>query len=329
MYRHIVMFWLKDRSEGNIALAQERLRSLAGKIEGLLSVEVEPDALRSDRSCDLCLNMLFDSRQSLDAYRTHPAHLPVQKHMHAVRERSTSADYPISEPPRRMPKLYAFIGPSCADEDILGGLLDAGMCGVRISMQHYTCAEAQPILDALASAGSKRGLSPEVLLDDVAKDAVPECLMRTRATGLIVSIAEDEQAFISLRKQVGPDIRILSKVDCQDHLDALPVLLTHADELVIARGGMGRNLMPHRIPAAQKRVASLACAAGKPFMLGTELLASMLKSPFPTTAELSDIYNAVCDGAASLMLTREVAIGDYPVLAMETLRKAAEEAVRV
>lgn len=97
MYRHIVLFWLKDNTPENIALACEKLRSLEGKIEGLLSVEAEPDAEHSERSCDLCLNMVFDSKTALDAYRTHPAHLPVQAHMHTVRRLSHSADYPIPE----------------------------------------------------------------------------------------------------------------------------------------------------------------------------------------------------------------------------------------
>lgn len=98
MYRHIVMFWLKEPTQENLCHARDLLRSLYGKIEGLLSCEVELDALQSDRSCHLCLNMVFSSRDALDAYRNHPEHLPVQKHMHAVRSASCSADYPIPSP---------------------------------------------------------------------------------------------------------------------------------------------------------------------------------------------------------------------------------------
>ena len=95
MYRHIVLFWLQEPTKENLTLAKEKLQSLEGKIEGLLSCEVAIDALHSERSCDLCLHMVFASREALDAYRTHPAHIPVQKHMHAVRSKSFSADYPI------------------------------------------------------------------------------------------------------------------------------------------------------------------------------------------------------------------------------------------
>ena len=93
MVRHIVMFWLKDKSPANIAEAAQKLRSMTGKIEGMLSLEVGIDSVRSERSCDLCLTTVFDTMESLEHYRTHPVHLPVQKHMHAVREGSYSADY--------------------------------------------------------------------------------------------------------------------------------------------------------------------------------------------------------------------------------------------
>ena len=93
--RHIVMFWLKDPSAENLEAARDRLLSLRGKIEGMLSIEVGIDALRSDRSCDVCLNTLFESGEALERYRTHPAHLPVQAYMHEVRSRSASADYPV------------------------------------------------------------------------------------------------------------------------------------------------------------------------------------------------------------------------------------------
>ena len=58
-------------------------------------LEVGVDFLHSERSCDICLTTLFETREALDAYRTHPVHLPVQAHMHAVREKSCAADYEV------------------------------------------------------------------------------------------------------------------------------------------------------------------------------------------------------------------------------------------
>ncbi|MDR3051646.1 MAG: Dabb family protein [Oscillospiraceae bacterium] len=93
--RHIVFFWLKDKSPANLQDTAERLRGMRGKIEGLVDLEVGVDFLHSERSCDIVLSTLFADRAALDAYRTHPVHLPVQAHMHAVRQSSAAADYEV------------------------------------------------------------------------------------------------------------------------------------------------------------------------------------------------------------------------------------------
>lgn len=95
MIRHIVLFWLSDKSDKNINDTVALLKSMEGKIEGMVSIEAGRDIIGDDRSCDICLNCLFTDRDALLRYRTHPVHLPVQKHMHAVREKSASADFEV------------------------------------------------------------------------------------------------------------------------------------------------------------------------------------------------------------------------------------------
>lgn len=95
MIRHIVLFWLKDKSPANIESTAAVLRGMEGKIEGMVSLEVGVDYVHSDRSCDIALTTLFTDRAALEAYRTHPVHLPVQAHMHRVRESSAAADYEV------------------------------------------------------------------------------------------------------------------------------------------------------------------------------------------------------------------------------------------
>ncbi len=97
MYHHIVLYWLKDKNEALLQETAEKLNSMRGKIPGLISIVASPDQMGSARSCDLCLSTLFESREALDNYRTHPVHLPVQAHMHAVMERSASADFEVPE----------------------------------------------------------------------------------------------------------------------------------------------------------------------------------------------------------------------------------------
>ena len=82
------------------------------------------------------------------------------------------------------------------------------------------------------------------------------------------------------------------------------------------------------LPAAQKRIEAQCRKAGKPFMVVTQMLASMEQNPVPTRAEVCDIYNAVLDGSCALMLTGETAAGRHPVEAMEYLAKTAGCALR-
>ena len=95
MIRHIVLFWLKDPNEEIIRDTVARLNSMRGQIPGLLSIDAGADVVGSERSCDICLHTTFESREALETYRTHPVHLPVQAHMHAVMARSASADYEV------------------------------------------------------------------------------------------------------------------------------------------------------------------------------------------------------------------------------------------
>ena len=97
MIRHIVLFWLKDRSEATVAETLSKLNGMRGQIPGMLSLDAGADIVGSPRSCDICLCETFTTREALEVYRTHPVHLPVQAHMHAVMERSASADYEVPE----------------------------------------------------------------------------------------------------------------------------------------------------------------------------------------------------------------------------------------
>ena len=123
------------------------------------------------------------------------------------------------------------------------------------------------------------------------------------------------------------DAELFAKVENQPGLDALPDWLALCDVVTIARGDLGSSLPLERLPAAQKHIAALCRSRGKPFLVVTQLLHSMIDHPSPTRAEVLDIYNAVLDGAASVMLTGETAAGQYPAEAMAYLVRTAQTAL--
>ena len=119
---------------------------------------------------------------------------------------------------------------------------------------------------------------------------------------------------------------LFAKVENQPGLDALPDWLALCDVVTIARGDLGSSLPLERLPAAQKHIAALCRSRGKPFLVVTQLLHSMIDHPSPTRAEVLDIYNAVLDGADCLMLTGEAAQGRYPLESADWLIRVAQEA---
>ena len=110
-------------------------------------------------------------------------------------------------------------------------------------------------------------------------------------------------------------------------VQALPEFLPLVDEVVIARGDLGNAMPLWELPRCQKQLSAVCRSAGVPFMVVTQMLDSMCSRAVPTRAEVSDIYNAVADGASSVMLTGETAAGQYPVEAMEYLVRTARTAL--
>lgn len=124
----------------------------------------------------------------------------------------------------------------------------------------------------------------------------------------------------------GEGIRLFAKIESLAGVEKLAELIPAADEIVIARGDLGNTGPLWKLPALQKRISAACRRAGRPFMVVTQMLASMERSPVPTRAEVSDIFNAVLDGAASVMVTGETAVGKHPVEAVEYLVNTVREA---
>ena len=150
-------------------------------------------------------------------------------------------------------------------------------------------------------------------------------------TGVMLPFVRGKQDILALRQALAeagaPQIRIFAKIENLAGVQALPEFLSLVDEVVIARGDLGNAMPLWELPRCQKQLSAACRAAGVPFMVVTQMLDSMCTRAVPTRAEVSDIYNAVLDGASSLMLTGETAAGQYPVQAMEFLVRTANTAL--
>ena len=124
------------------------------------------------------------------------------------------------------------------------------------------------------------------------------------------------------------ETRLMAKIENAEGIRTLDEIIPCCGEVVIARGDLGNSMDLWELPAAQKRIAAACVKAGRDFTVVTQMLDSMIKKPVPTRAEVSDIFNAVLDGAASVMLTGETAVGENPVEAIRYMVKTVRSAER-
>lgn len=121
---------------------------------------------------------------------------------------------------------------------------------------------------------------------------------------------------------------LLSKIEKPQAVARLAEIIELSDALMVARGDLGVEMPLEAVPGIQKQITRAARRAGKPVVVATQMLESMISAPVPTRAEVSDVATAVFEGADAIMLSAESAAGQYPVEAVETMNRIAEQVER-
>lgn len=141
---------------------------------------------------------------------------------------------------------------------------------------------------------------------------------------IALSFVQRPEDLAEARKLARGKAAIMAKIEKPSAVEFLKGILEVADGIMVARGDLGVELPLEQVPGIQKRITLEARSAGKPVVIATQMLESMIQSPVPTRAEVSDVANAVLEGADAIMLSAESAAGDYPVEAVETMNRVAE-----
>lgn len=214
-------------------------------------------------------------------------------------------------------------------------LIDDGLVGLTVKSVEGNAVKCE--VQNTGLVGTHKGVNvPGVsiklpaLTEKDASDLIFGCEMGVNM--IAASFIRKEEDVKAIRKLLdengGERILICSKIENQEGVDNIDSILEASDAIMVARGDLGVEIPIENVPAVQKMIIKKCNAAGKPVITATQMLDSMIRNPRPTRAEVSDVANAILDGTDAIMLSGESANGTYPVEAVSTMAKIAEETER-
>jgi pyruvate kinase len=205
-------------------------------------------------------------------------------------------------------------------------LIDDGKIRLRLLRKSDTFAEA--VVEVGGEIKNRKGVNmPDTLLPMSAmtpKDRADlDAALELGVDWIALSFVQRPEDVAELKKIVAGRAGVLAKIEKPKALASLHGIIELADALMVARGDLGVEMPLERVPGLQKQITRAARKAGKPVVVATQMLESMILSPMPTRAEVSDVATAVFDGADAVMLSAESASGSYPVEAVQTMDRIA------
>ncbi|HTU52927.1 MAG TPA: pyruvate kinase [Acetobacteraceae bacterium] len=201
-------------------------------------------------------------------------------------------------------------------------LLDDGKLRLRVARQREDHLETEVVVGGPLS--DRKGVNvPDVVLPIPSlTDKDREDLAFALAHGVDfigLSFVQRPEDVVEAKRLVGGRAWIMTKMEKPQALDHLEEIVRLSDAVMVARGDLGVELPPEEVPLAQKRIVRLSRQNGKPVVVATQMLESMISAPAPTRAEASDVATAVFDGADAVMLSAETAAGQFPAEAVNIM----------
>ena len=210
-------------------------------------------------------------------------------------------------------------------------LLDDGK--VRLRVVGCSPTSALTTVEVGTMLSNRKGVSvPDTTIDFAAlteKDRADlDAALAANVDWIALSFIQRPEDVAEVKKIVAGRASVMAKIEKPQAVERLAAIIDQADALMVARGDLGVEMPLERVPGIQKQITRAARRAGKPVVVATQMLESMISAPTPTRAEVSDVATAVFEGADAIMLSAESASGAYPTEAVSTMDRIATEVER-
>ena len=206
-------------------------------------------------------------------------------------------------------------------------LIDDGK--VQLRVQSHSERHAECVVEVAGKISNKKGVSlPDTTLPTSAMTAKDRAdlaaALDENIDWVALSFVQRPEDVVEVKKIAGKRANVMAKIEKPQAIAALDAIIAVSDGIMVARGDLGVEMPVERVPGLQKAMTRKARALGKPVVVATQMLESMIASPVPTRAEVSDVANAVFEGADAVMLSAESASGQYPLEAVTMMNRIAE-----
>ncbi len=249
-------------------------------------------------------------------------------------------------------QIVATIGPASKDSAIITNMMEAGLSIARLNFSWGTHEEHQRFVHDVRQAAVRLGLQVPIIQDlsgprvqqgvvhtfDQSASVITDkdrsdlaAMVKHDLEYVALSFVKDATDILELKALLQDhrvSTKVIAKIERSEALNNLDEIITAADGIMIARGDLGDAIPIETLPFVKKDILRRCNAVGKPAIVATEMLTSMIDDADPSRADISDIAHAVLDGASATMLSNETAVGANPVATVAVMRKVVDEAIK-
>ncbi len=242
----------------------------------------------------------------------------------------TLTNQPASGGQNRVTVSYAHLPQDVEEGDVI--LLADGMMELDVQRTTETDIECRVVIGGVLTSHKGINLPSGTIRAPALTDkdkADLEFGLRQDVDFIALSFVRGPENIAEARELIrrsGRQTPLIAKIEKHEAVKNMDAIIAAADGIMVARGDLGVEIPLERVPEIQKQLVRKANAAGKPVIIATQMLRSMVDAPRPTRAEATDVANAVLDGTDAVMLSEETASGSYPVAAVAYMQKIAKSA---